>query len=353
MTPTSFKSAAWRLEGKILDGGWTVLQRVEQDLDATGGHFSVGYLVVHDDGRKGFLKALDYAKAFSGQHKPVSIALQELTESINFEKYVLARCRDRRLDRIVISIADGTYIDGQPGVDTVEYLIFELADGDVRKHMKVVDKLDVHWRLKTLHHISTGLNQLHSNDIFHQDIKPSNILVFTHHLSKIADVGRSACPGQSPPHLSSLFAGDWTYAPPDVLYKFALQDQTMRALSFDAYLLGSMVVYFFTSQAMTPLLLSKLHPTYADWQHYAGGTDDIKVHLQDAFGRVIDEFERHVPECLRADLVSIVRQLCEPDPMHRGHPSERRGTLNQFSLQRYRTKFDLLLKRSEAGLPRA
>ena len=129
-----------------------------------------------DDGRKGFLKALDYAKAFS-QHKPVSIALQELTESINFEKYVLARCRDRRLDRIVISIADGTYIDGQPGVDTVEYLIFELADGDVRKHMKVVDKLDVHWRLKTLHHISTGLNQLHRNDIFHQDIKPSNILV--------------------------------------------------------------------------------------------------------------------------------------------------------------------------------
>jgi serine/threonine protein kinase len=269
LTPIPSISAAWRLEGKTLDGGWRVVKQVQQDLDATGGHFSVGYLVEHDDGRKGFLKALDYAKAFSGKGKPVSIALQELTESINFEKYVLSRCRDRRLDRIVISIADGTYVDGQPGIDTVEYLIFELADGDVRKHMKVVDKLDVIWRVKTLHHIATGLNQLHTNDIFHQDIKPSNILVFTRDLSKIADVGRSACPGQSPPHFLSLFAGDWTYAPPDVLYQFALPDPTMRALSFDAYLLGSMVVYFFTSHATTPLLLSELHPTYADWKHYA------------------------------------------------------------------------------------
>jgi eukaryotic-like serine/threonine-protein kinase len=346
------QSAACRLEGKTLDGGWKVLQRVQQDPDATGGHFSVGYLVEHNDGRKGYLKALDYAKAFSGQSKPVSIALEELTASINFEKYVLARCRDRRLDRIVISIADGTYVDGQPGVDTVEYLIFELADGDVRKHMKVVGKLDVLWRLKALHHIATGLHQLHTNDIVHQDIKPSNILVFKGDLSKIADVGRSACRGQIPPHFSSLFAGDWTYAPPDVLYQFALPDQIMRPLSFDAYLLGSMVVYFFTSHAMTPLLLSELHPAYADWEHYAGSTDDIKLHLQDAFGRAMDAFARHVPECLRTPLVSIVRHLCEPDPTRRGHPDERPGTLNQFSLQRYRTTFDLLLKRAEAGLIR-
>jgi len=88
-------TAAWHLEGKILDGGWKVVQRIEQALDATGGHFSVGYIVENADGRKGFLKAVDYAKAFNSIVPPVSVALQRLTESINFEKYVLARCRDR------------------------------------------------------------------------------------------------------------------------------------------------------------------------------------------------------------------------------------------------------------------
>jgi hypothetical protein len=97
LTPTP-KTAASRLEGKTLPGGWKVVQLLEQSIDATGGHFSTGYLVQNEDGRKGFLKALDYAEAFRGISKPISVALQELTESINFEKYVLARCRDRRLD---------------------------------------------------------------------------------------------------------------------------------------------------------------------------------------------------------------------------------------------------------------
>jgi len=344
------KTAAARLEGKTLPGGWKVGPLLEQAIDATGGHFSTGYLVQNEDGRRGFLKALDYADAFSGVSKPISVALQELTESINFEKYVLARCRDRRLDRIVISIADGTISDGATGIDTVEYLIFELADGDVRKHMNAAGKIDVLWRLKTLHHIATGLTQLHTNEIIHQDLKPSNVLVFSGTLSKLADFGRAACAGHTPPHHSTPFPGDWTYAPPDILYNFPLSDQLQRRLSFDAYLMGSMVVYFFTTQASTPLLLSELPSPFADWRHYAGTTDDIKLHLQDAFTRVIDTFSAHVPNNFRKELVPIAQQLCQPDPALRGHPGERRGTLNQFSLARYRTIFDLLLHRAETGL---
>ena len=189
-------SAAYRLAGRELPNGWRVLQRIEQPLGATGGHFSVGYFAQGPDGRKAFLKALDYSAAFNSKTTPISIALQQLTASINFEKYVLARCRDRRLDRVVISITDGTITDGQPGVDTVEYLVFELADCDARKQMSLIGRVDVAWRLRSLHDIATGLEQLHRNGIFHQDVKPSNVLVFERVHSKLADFGRSACEGR-------------------------------------------------------------------------------------------------------------------------------------------------------------
>jgi len=216
--------------------------------------------------------------------------------------------------------------------------------------MTVVGNVDVLWRLKALHHISTGLVQLHTNDIVHQDVKPSNILVFDRSLSKLADVGRSACAGQAPPHDKAKFPGDWAYAPPDVLYRFALTNVTLRRLSFDAYLLGSMVVYFFTGQAMTPLLLSQLTPAFADWKAYAGTAEDIKLHLQDAFADAMETFKTHVPREFRTELGQVAQQLCEPDPENRGHPGERRGTPSQFSLERYRTKFNLLLHRAETGL---
>jgi serine/threonine protein kinase len=287
LLPQNTNRAAARLEGKVLPGEWTVVKRLEEPLDATGGFFSVGYIVQSADGRKGFLKALDYSEAFEPDSIPVSVRLQQLAESINFEQYVLARCRDRGLDKIVISISDGTITMGQPGVDTVEYLIFELADCDVRKQMSIIDKLDILWRFKSLHDISIGLEQLHRNDIIHQDLKPSNVLVFDNAASTLADFGRAACAGQRPPHASIVFAGDLAYAPPDVLYRFPLTEDRLRQLSFDAYLLGSMVVFFFTGQGATPLILNELSPIYADWRHYSGSVDDAKLHLRDAFGKFL------------------------------------------------------------------
>jgi len=343
--------AAMLLEGMTLDGGWKVRKRLEKPLDATGGYFSCGYSVECEDGRKGFLKALDYSRAFFQTDKPISVALQELTESLNFEKYVLARCRDRRLDRVVISIADGTVEVGQPGIGTVEYLIFEFADGgDLRKQMSVVNNLDFLWRLKMLHHIATGLYQLHQQGIAHQDVKPSNVLVFGDGLSKLADFGRAACRGQHPPHEEIDVPGDVTYAPPELLYRCPDPDWEKRRFSCDAYLLGSMVVYLFTGQAMTALILSEMSHDHAQWQFYDGDFADIKPYLVDAFGRAIEKFSQHLPGKLAPHLVEIVRQLCTPDPERRGHPRERVPKGRQFSLERYRTTFDLLVKRAEVGL---
>src|SRR5262249_27237780 len=122
----------------------------------------------------------------------------------------------------------------------------ELADsGDVRKYLDVAARFDSAWVLRSLHHVATGLRQLHSAGIAHQDVKPSNVLVFDAKISKVADLGRASSQGESPPHEDHHIAGDPEYAPPELCYHHVVPDWNQRRLGCDAYLLGSMVVFFF------------------------------------------------------------------------------------------------------------
>ena len=50
--------------------------------------------------------------------------------------------------------------------------------------------LDLVFMMGTLHHVSLGLSQLHRAEIAHQDLNPSNVLVFeSGKSSKICDLG--------------------------------------------------------------------------------------------------------------------------------------------------------------------
>jgi hypothetical protein len=59
---------------------------------------------------------------------------------------------------------------------------------------------------------------------------------------------------------------------------------------------------------------------------------------------------RAVPDRLRDELVSVVSQLCEPDPSLRGHPASRQTPANQYSLERYISIFDRLAYTAEIRL---
>lgn len=113
-----------------LDGGWNVLQDLPRSPASTGGNFSHGY-IVEKDRTRAFLKALDYSRALKASDP--AVALQAMTEAYIFERRVLQRCRDRRLDRLVVALDDGTVrVAGEP----VQYLILELAEGDARSQAR-------------------------------------------------------------------------------------------------------------------------------------------------------------------------------------------------------------------------
>jgi serine/threonine protein kinase len=339
-------SPAKNLKGVSLPNGWTIVDELPKHPAATGGQFSEGYLVENATGRKAFLKAIDYSDAAASPDP--ALAIKSITDAYVFERDMLARCRAKRLDRIVTAIDAGS-IGASPS-ELVLYLIFELADGDVRQLLASAVRINLAWQLRVLHQIATGLRQLHNQSIAHQDIKPSNILLFTEFGSKIADLGRAAAEGFRPPHDDCEVAGDRTYAPPELLYHHLSADWRRRRFGCDAYLLGSMVVFMFTGLGTTAMVIAELDHRQRPGQ-WAGTYEDLLPAVRDAFSKVLAAFRLSVPDCLKDGLTAVARGLCDPDPALRGHPRSRVDS--QFSLERYITDLDLFASRAELGVFRA
>jgi serine/threonine protein kinase len=343
---------AEQLLGLTLDKDWKVIEKVATPPGATGGYFSVCYIVEAKDGTKAFLKALDFSKALE-EADPARF-LQAMTEAYNFERDLLAKCNESKMDRVLKAIGDGSVRIPEAGaVGAVQYLIFELADKDVRLHLALSKAIDTAWKLRRLHHVATGLLQLHLVGIAHQDLKPSNVLVFDEKSSKVGDLGRAAYDGRSGPWDGLPCAGDRTYAPPELLYDYIDPNWKKRRFGCDLYLLGSMVTFFFTGCSANALLTTELPDAFRH-ENWGGSFEDVLPYLRDAFGRFIESFSTQIPDAvLRAELKAVVSQLCDPDPRQRGVPPAKRGLGSPYSLERYVSKFDLLARRAEMNFYRS
>lgn len=343
--------AAKLLEGRTLNGRWIVLRQVDLGDDHSGGFFSVGYEVEDLGGNKGFLKALDFSKAFSGSNLDPARELAISTTAFNFERDLLKKCVSGNLSRIVKLLDEGTEI--VPGSDTpgvTQFLIFEFADDDVRRQASVSRSFDTAWSLRCLHQVAVGISQLHSKGIAHQDLKPSNVLIFNGFGSKIGDLGNSA-DGTTPdelPHEQLRIAGDRGYAPPELHYNYVSPDWTIRRVGCDIYLLGSLVYFFFAGTNFTAKLGSLIDTVYF-WDNWIGSYQDALPYVREAFEQAIDEFEASVPVEFSQELCELVRWSCDPDPHLRGFPSLT-TRLGPMAMQRFVSKFDLLATRAETGM---
>ncbi|MCG6205834.1 protein kinase [Rhodopseudomonas sp. HC1] len=336
-------SAAEHLAGMTLDGGWTVVSKIAH-VPSSGGMFSVPYIVEDKSGKEHFLKALDFSEAFNALDP--ARELQNMTSAYNHERDVLEHCRDRRLSRVVLAVTHGyAQVPNFGAIDgRVAYLIFELAESDVRKQVDLKNRLDCLISLSILNDVTLGMMQLHRETIAHQDLKPSNVLTYADGGCRVGDFGRSARRGYQVWMDNLVVAGDRTYAPPEHLYSNLHPDFVVRRIGCDLYLLGNLAAFLFSGINVTAAVFSRLDPAFhpTNWN---GTYDQVLPHLQHAFSKVLVDLENAVDSLVQAEIATMVRELCNPDIARRGH-RKGIGSASQFSLERYKSYTDLLLKRT-------
>lgn len=298
-----------------------------------------------------FLKAFDFAKFFqiAEPGKRIVDVMADMLGAFKYEKQLSDFCKGHHVTKVLfVKEAGEETVEGFT-IPIVPYLIFDLADGDVRKNLLFSEKLDLVWRLRSLHDIAVGLKQLHLIEISHQDLKPSNILLFNGE-SKIGDLGRSVCRTISSPYDTLPFAGDYNYAPPEIMYGYYLPNWYHRVFATDCYLLGSMVVFYFIGISMSALL-SKFIPREVRYDVWRGSYDEIKPYILNAFSEALDEFAGAiVGDQISSELRWAVERLCYPVPEERGHPKDLAAIGNPYSLERFVSKFDFLHKKVKYGL---
>jgi len=349
---TNSTNAAEMLEGLTVEGGWRVVRRLTRTPAQTGGNFCVGYEAVGPSGERGFLKALNIGRAMTTPD-PVRM-LQSLTAGFNFERDLLRKCGRTGMSRVVVSVTDGVVDVADSLPSRVNYIIFEWADGgDIRMLLDEMEAIDDAIALRSLHHMATGLKQLHSNHIAHQDLKPSNVLNFRGSegatTSKLGDLGRSTDQSTPAEHDAYEIAGDPSYAPPEQLYGATPQDFGPRRLGCDLYQLGSMITFVFAGGTFNAFLYSQV-PGWLHPGNWAGTYSEALPYIRDAFGHAVNEISEAIPGGPDGALLGMIRYLCDPDPDLRGHPVTRRRPGSPFDLTRVVTDLDVMVRKAELNL---
>lgn len=305
------------LLNQVTDSGWTVTEKIT-NTSSTGGTFCVQYLVTHENGQTGFLKALDFSRAFGRD----ILEMQKLVNEYIFENNILRLCDERNMTRVITPLDAGKIAAPvmQPPYNEVYYLIFELADGDFRnRHLEVTQK---HWvpSFKAIHHVAVGITQLHAAGIAHQDIKPSNILCFDGKGSKISDLGRVTDRNGTSPFSSLPFPGDRNYAPPEHFYAYNPSCTFEGRISSDIFMVGSLLYHIVTDIQINASLFDEYNKIINGIP--INNYSDALPILNTAFGTVLNDLRKQsmslFNQSITDQLLKIITEMCNPDVTKRG-----------------------------------
>jgi serine/threonine protein kinase len=343
---------AENLVGRTLINGWTVTQKLTTKTYSTGGNFSICYLVERDK-EIAFLKALDISRIFKAPN--FMKVLEFAIKAHNYECDILKLCAERRMSKIVNIIEHGEILadPNDPSASLpVHYLVFELADKSVRDHIALTSNIANAWLMRSVHNVAVGLSQLHKSGIAHQDVKPSNVLFFEKAgVSKIGDLGRAEVQKIESVYVGLTVAGDPDYAPPELLYDYRDPDWNKRRKATDLYHLGSLLIFYYMKSHMTALLKAYLPSTY-HWRNWSGDYRFVLPYINEAYETLLNKTEEEIlrkigDAGLAKEIITIIKQLCHPDPDKRGHPQNRMIEANKYSLERYITLFARLTQKFE------
>lgn len=329
---------ASRLVGKKV-GKWNVVKKREKTADNSG-YWSSCYTVKDDSGNLAFMKAYNYTYAFRKEASSADI-LKFMAENFVYERNLLEFCKEHKMKRVVTAIDSGEYEESGE-IIPVPYLVFEIAQGNLKQYQELKNP-DILWKLKAFHGALVGLSQLHGKKIVHQDIKPSNILIFGNKYSKISDLGSATQLGNDSFWCRDNHEGDIRYAPIELLYGYFSPNWNTRRFGADLFMMGGLITYMVTDSNFLSLIHDKI-PNEFKHYNYGGTFENAKPVIIEAYYKALKEIENTINEEIRKDLLSIIAELSHPIPEERGAPKKLDTGYNQYSLLRYISKIDRLSK---------
>lgn len=337
---------ARELEGLKTASGWTIGAMISAS-SGSGGNFCTRYTAISANGTIGFLKAMDLSQVAA---KPLEVMYKTIAEYL-FEQDILEHCKNKRLTRVVVPLDSGEILS--PGaiapLNRVFYIIFEMADADLREQF--INKEVGSWKglFASLHHIAVGIKQLHQAGIAHQDLKPSNILYFEKKGTKISDLGRVTDDKGVSPFSDQAFTGDRAYAPIEIHFEVFPKEFIDRRLS-DFYMFGSLIFQIISGEKLTPVLIgeTRLLMPNVDNTSYCGALPFIKS----AFGTIMGRFQRECEDLfgveVAQELTGLVRELCYPDYDHRGN-CKHKDKVQRLSMEKYISKMASVKRLAHIG----
>lgn len=334
---------AANLEGLEV-GEWKILKKRIKNIHDNSGAFSSCYEVENiKNNKKAFLKAfnIQYALQATGQQFSID-TLSKLTNEFIYERDLLKQCKEKKLKRVVIAIKSGQFLHNSSPVIPIHYLVFELADLSL-KNANNSSLYDLNWKLNVFHGVLVGLNQLHQQKIFHQDLKPSNVLVFNGNFSKIADLGRATQLG----NLSGHHKGDFSYMPIEYYYNHINPNIEFSKAAADLFMVGNILVMMIYNISYLALFWQTLnqnfHPVGLSGQ-FQSNFSLVLPYLIDAHNNVLQNIKQSIPNAKLEEIIDIINTLCYPDPTLRGSVGGKSKSYHQFSLQPYISKINRLSK---------
>lgn len=342
-----FEGPASRLVGKKLDNGWSVKERLNRSAEGSWGTYSVGYLVENVDGRQAYMKAHDYARVIR-ETPNFSRVMADMLRSFLFEEELNQHCIREKMTRVVKTLDSGSVpVEGSD--IPVNYLIFELAEGDIRERLNDPTGNDLAWKLKTAHQVATGLWQLHRAGVHHQNLRPSTLMDFGKQGSKVGGLANASRKGEASPLTERHLAGDPDYAPPEFLFEYELPDKTIRLKARDLYMFGSVILFLFDGSNATCAMLSELHVSQLPGASSAT-FEQVLPHLIEATDKIAEKFAARLAPYGLETIADRYLELCHPDPRFRGHPRSRGRFTDPYSPERYVSFFNDLASKFTPGL---
>ncbi|MHA7134119.1 protein kinase domain-containing protein [Oerskovia turbata] len=330
------------LVGVTLGNRWLLTERLAPGK--TGGNFSVGFLATGLKGERAFVKIVNYQSIF--RQPNVMAAMQQISAAYTFERNLVQRCGTAKLSRIVAAYDYGE--ETAPGVQLpVSYIVFEPASHDVRRMLDLSESISLAAKLRLSHNAATGLGQLHAIGVAHQDVKPSNLLIFPGSGgSKVADLGRASDISVPAAHDAFPITGDRAYAPPEQSYGETYSSFNERRIACDIYQLGNLMSFILTGTTINARLKSHIYPDHAP-ENWGDNYAAVLPYVQAAHAAAIEEVSSELGfSPIGASAAQVIAYTTDPDIHKRGHPVSRKFR-EPFSMNRIITQLDLLSRRAE------